>query len=271
MRKRLPILLSATALVLVVLGLTPLGHAAGNAIRYAMFAKNAGTVNGIGASRTPKPGKLVPLGADGKFPGSVIPGKITLVVDNTGPQGPAGAQGERGPAGPQGPAGANGLPGTQGPAGAPGPAGPQGPKGDAGAKGPVGPQGPNGAAGAAGPAGPPGPQGDTGARGPQGDPGSALAFALINHDGDLVASASKGVTAVSTQTDSGTLERVVCFQLSVNGVKNVAVTPKASGSSFAASTAAAPSSDCSAPYDDAIVYIKSLSGNHPLSFYVTFN
>lgn len=70
---------------------------------------------------------------------------VTNVSDVlTGPQGPAGPQGETGPQGPQGP---------QGPAG---PAGPQGPKGD------TGPQGPAGAEGATGPQGP---QGETGATG----------------------------------------------------------------------------------------------------------
>ena len=71
--------------------------------------------------------------------------QVTNVSDVlTGPQGPAGPQGETGPQGPQGP---------QGPAG---PAGPQGPKGD------TGPQGPAGAEGATGPQGP---QGETGATG----------------------------------------------------------------------------------------------------------
>jgi hypothetical protein len=84
--QKLPIVLSATALVVAVLGVTPLGEAAYNAVS---FARNSGAVNGIKASRTPKPGRLIPLGANGKFPESVI---------GTGPQGPAGQQGPAGPA-----------------------------------------------------------------------------------------------------------------------------------------------------------------------------
>ena len=71
--------------------------------------------------------------------------QVTNVSDVlTGPQGPAGPQGETGPQG------------SQGPQGPEGPAGPQGPKGD------TGPQGPAGAEGATGPQGP---QGETGATG----------------------------------------------------------------------------------------------------------
>jgi hypothetical protein len=86
-RQRLPIVLSATALVVAVLGAMPLGEAAMNAVA---FARNSGAVNGIKASRTPKPGRLIPLGSNGKFPESVI---------GTGPAGPAGPQGPAGPAG----------------------------------------------------------------------------------------------------------------------------------------------------------------------------
>ena len=39
----------------------------------APYALNAGAVNGIAASKTPTPGDLVPLDANGKFPVSVIP------------------------------------------------------------------------------------------------------------------------------------------------------------------------------------------------------
>ena len=77
----------------------------------------------------------------------------------TGPQGPAGLQGDPGPVGPQGgagpqgvrgdpgatgPAGTDGAPGAQGPQGSPGIQGPEGPQGPAGATGPQGEQGPSG-------------------------------------------------------------------------------------------------------------------------------
>ena len=102
LRKRLPVILSATALVVAVFGSTPLGHAVQSVVPFANhaekadFAKNAGAVNGIKASRQPKAGQLVPLGSDGRFPASVGLG---------GQPGPQGARGETGPAGPRGPAG----------------------------------------------------------------------------------------------------------------------------------------------------------------------
>ena len=95
MKNRLPLILSATALVVALLGATPLGEAARNAVPLALFAQNAAKVNSIKASRKPRPGQLLPLGANGKFPDSVVP------------EGPRGPQGERGPQGPAGPATTN--------------------------------------------------------------------------------------------------------------------------------------------------------------------
>lgn len=97
------------ALALAALAASPAGGAARRSI--AAFAFNAGAVNGIKASRTPRPGRLVPLGRNAKLPASVVPTK----------------RGARGLTGTQGPAGAQGPIGPQGPAGAPGPAGPAGP------------------------------------------------------------------------------------------------------------------------------------------------
>ena len=74
MRKhRAAIALSMTALVVAVLGQTSIGNAAVGAVRVAFFAQNAGKVNNIQASRTPTPGKLVPLNGSGKLPQSVLP------------------------------------------------------------------------------------------------------------------------------------------------------------------------------------------------------
>jgi hypothetical protein len=98
--------LAGTALALTVLATGPAGAAARRTV--AAFAANAGAVNGIKASRTPKPGRLVPLGRNAKLPASVVPSK----------------RGARGLTGPQGPVGPPGPTGTQGPAGAPGAAGP---------------------------------------------------------------------------------------------------------------------------------------------------
>jgi hypothetical protein len=125
--KRLPIVLSATALVIAVFGSTPVGHAVASAVPpfakkagYAERAGNAAALNGIKASKQPRAGQLVPLDKNGRFPASVALG---------------------GPAGPQGPKGERGEPGARGPAGA---------KGDTGPRGSAGPTGPHGPAGASG-------------------------------------------------------------------------------------------------------------------------
>ena len=89
----------SAVLVVAVLGATSLGAGAADAVRVALFAKNAGKVNGIKASREPRPRRLVPLRADGRFPAAVIPRGAV------GPRGPAGPRGERGPPGPEGPPG----------------------------------------------------------------------------------------------------------------------------------------------------------------------
>ncbi len=100
MRKRLPLALAATALLVALVGSTSLGEAARDVAsavppfaKKAGYATNAGAVGGIKASRQPKPGFLVPLGADGKF---------SAAVGLAGPQGPKGDTGETGPAGPAG-------------------------------------------------------------------------------------------------------------------------------------------------------------------------
>lgn len=130
MKQGVPVVLSATALAVALLGSTTPGQAVAQAVsplakraQKADYARNAGSVNGIRASKTPRAGQLLPLGRDGKFPASVARG---------------------GPAGPQGPKGDRGEPG---------PRGPVGPKGDPGLRGPVGPAGPQGAEGPAGPRG----------------------------------------------------------------------------------------------------------------------
>ena len=91
--------LGGTALLLLLLAASPAGGAAGRSI--AAFARNAGAVNGIKASRTPKPGRLVPLGRNAKLPSSVVP----TVRGARGPQGPIGPTGPRGAQGAAGPAG----------------------------------------------------------------------------------------------------------------------------------------------------------------------
>jgi hypothetical protein len=127
MKSRIPLLLSIAALVVAALGPGAVGSAARDAsvaivkraqfayrARYARFsrdavhatradrsgfAKRAGKadvaaaaadaakVNGIEASRTPTPNKLLPLDANGKLPSSIG------AVGPTGPQGPPGVSG----------------------------------------------------------------------------------------------------------------------------------------------------------------------------------
>jgi Collagen triple helix repeat (20 copies) len=124
-RNRLTTGMSAAALAVALLGVTPIGEAAVSTVRSALFAQNAGKVNGIQASRRPTPGRLVPLNARGKFPAGVVP---TV-------RGERGATGPRGETGPPGAAGATGAAGPQGPVGPQGPQGLQGPKGDPGEAG----------------------------------------------------------------------------------------------------------------------------------------
>jgi Collagen triple helix repeat (20 copies) len=134
--RRLPLVLSTTALVIALFGATPLGRAVTSVVppfakhaRTADFATNAGAVNGLKASTRPRPGRLVALGTDGRFPVS---------VGQVGPQGPQGSKGDKGDRGDQG------QPGS---AGARGPAGPTGARGLQGPIGPVGPAGPTGVSG----------------------------------------------------------------------------------------------------------------------------
>jgi Collagen triple helix repeat (20 copies) len=78
---------------------------------YAKQAGNASALNGIRASKLPRPGMLVPLGADGRFPAS---------VGSIGPAGPRGDKGEPGARGPVGPKGDQGPQGARGATGPPG-------------------------------------------------------------------------------------------------------------------------------------------------------
>lgn len=118
---RLAIAAAAVALALPLIG-SPVGDAVGakKAKERTDYARNAGAVNGIKASRQPRAGALVPLGEDGRFPQSV------------GVAGPAGPKGDKGDKGLQGQMGPRGATGPAGPAGPTGPAGPAGPRGISG-------------------------------------------------------------------------------------------------------------------------------------------
>lgn len=97
MRHRTSIVLSSTALVVAVLGVTPLGNAAVSRIAavvpFAKQAGNAAKLNGRRSSLNGAPRTIPVVGANGKLPASL--GAI-------GPQGLAGPKGDRGPAGPKG-------------------------------------------------------------------------------------------------------------------------------------------------------------------------
>ena len=99
-RDRIIAVLGGAALLLALLAASPAGGAARRSI--AAFAHNAGAVNGIKASRTPKPGRLVPLGRNAKLPSSVVP-TARGARGLPGPQGPAGPPGPQGATGPAGP------------------------------------------------------------------------------------------------------------------------------------------------------------------------
>lgn len=97
MKQRLPLIISATALFVALLGSTPLGRAAESAIaqvvpsaKVADFAKNAGKLNGHASSVNPKPGQIPVVGSNGKLPRS---------VGAVGPAGPTGLSGPQGPPG----------------------------------------------------------------------------------------------------------------------------------------------------------------------------
>lgn len=166
MKRRLPLALGLAALLAASLAFSPLGA---EAVQVVRFARNAGAVDGISASKRPKRNQLVPLNRNGKLPVSVLPEGTDIIIE-----GPPGPRGERGAVGPQGPAGQQGA---QGPAGPPGPAGPVGPPGSQGSIGPRGPEGPQG------------PQGIQGIQGEQGPPGvaavervSATSMLTMNED-----------------------------------------------------------------------------------------
>ena len=125
--------MSTIALLVAVLGATPLGHAAGRAIHvippfaktagYARFSGDSSKLNGRKSTLSGAPGTIPVVGKNGKLP-------TTL-----GAVGPQGAQGLRSPQGPAGPKGSSGTPGTPGsiePAGPPGPPGPAGTPGVSG-------------------------------------------------------------------------------------------------------------------------------------------
>ena len=114
MRQRLPVALSASALLVAVFGATPLGHAAGRVVHavppfaktagFAKFAGNASQLNGRKSTLSGAPGTIPVVGRNDKLPAS---------IGEVGPQGQQGPAGQRGPAGTAGSEGAPGMSGYQ--------------------------------------------------------------------------------------------------------------------------------------------------------------
>ena len=125
MRKSFAVALGLVALALALVGASQAGQTAVSAVKIALFAKNSGKLNGLQASRTPKPGRLLPLGANGKFPALVIP----TAAGAKGPKGDPGRKGTQGDPGMNGQSGDPGLPGLKGDKGDSGPPGDPGPGG----------------------------------------------------------------------------------------------------------------------------------------------
>ncbi len=102
MRRQAPVVLSSAALVVAVLGATPLGRAAGETLTAVVpFAKTAGNaqkLNGHRSALSGAPGTIPVIGGSGKLPAT---------VGAVGPEGARGPQGDRGPQGPPGPPGSN--------------------------------------------------------------------------------------------------------------------------------------------------------------------
>ena len=104
MRQRLPIVLSATALVVALMAMTPLGEAASSQLR-ATFASNAGKLRGFAPAKAAKKNTVVVRGANGKI------GRASLPASLQGPRGAAGAAGAPGATGATGAVGATGAQG----------------------------------------------------------------------------------------------------------------------------------------------------------------
>lgn len=107
MRNRLPTVLSATALVVAVFGVTPLGQATTNVVQ-THFARNANFLRGKAPSVAAKPNTVVLRNGNGQ------------IVGLPAARGAQGATGATGPQGPQGPAGPSGSTGPRGETGPPG-------------------------------------------------------------------------------------------------------------------------------------------------------
>jgi hypothetical protein len=111
MKRRGPWAISVAALVIAVLGTSPVGQATSNAIQ-THFARNANFLRGNAPSVKAGKNKIPVANKAGKLD------KSWGAVGRPGPRGPAGANGVQGPVGPAGPTGAKGDKGDAGANGA---------------------------------------------------------------------------------------------------------------------------------------------------------
>ena len=110
MHQRLPLVLSASALLVAVFGATPLGNAANRAIHAVPpFAKSAGYARFAGDSTKLNGHKSALSGAPGTIPVVDKNGKLPSSVGAVGPQGPKGDKGDKGPVGAEGEPGLAGV------------------------------------------------------------------------------------------------------------------------------------------------------------------
>jgi hypothetical protein len=135
--QRLALSLSCAALLVAMLGSTPLGRATTDAIQ-SHYAKNASLLRGKAPSTKSKPNTVVLRNRAGKIDAASLP--VGRVVEGPkGDKGDPGAPGAPGVVGQRGEKGDPGAPGPKGDTGAPGPPGAKGDKGDKGDTGSPGP------------------------------------------------------------------------------------------------------------------------------------
>jgi len=108
--QRLSVVLSATALVVALLGVTPIGDAARSAVEAVPpFAKRAGTADNAKRLGGRKPSAYARVGAGGKLSAAVLPAAVTGAAGPKGDPGPKGDKGEKGEKGDKGDRGPSGL------------------------------------------------------------------------------------------------------------------------------------------------------------------
>jgi hypothetical protein len=88
MRRPRPATIIAT--IALVLAAAPIGSAADSWVKRALYARNAGAVDGFHASKAPHKGSLVVLPASGVLPASILPSSSGGTAGGSSPAGPAG-------------------------------------------------------------------------------------------------------------------------------------------------------------------------------------